>query len=67
MKGLFTQRLFLPQSRKWKKMFPFFILLLLLFFYQADYYNYIVKSYLKNISKAQQAGITVWGINDNLS
>ncbi|HMP88143.1 MAG TPA: endo-1,4-beta-xylanase, partial [Lacibacter sp.] len=32
--------------------------------YQAVMYRYVVSSYLKHIPKAQQAGITVWGVND---
>lgn len=32
--------------------------------FQAVMYKYVVNSYLKYIPKAQQAGITVWGIND---
>lgn len=35
--------------------------------YQAQVYNYVVASYLKNIPKAQQYGITVWGVSDNTS
>lgn len=35
--------------------------------YQAQMYNYVVASYLKNIPKAQQFGITVWGVTDNTS
>lgn len=35
--------------------------------YQAQMYNYVVTSYLKNIPKAQQFGITVWGVTDNTS
>ena len=35
--------------------------------YQAQMYNYVVASYLKNIPKAQQYGITVWGVSDNTS
>ena len=35
--------------------------------YQAMMYKYIVQSYLKYIPKAQQAGITVWGVNDKNS
>ena len=35
--------------------------------YQAQMYNYVVSSYLKNIPKAQQFGITVWGVTDNTS
>ena len=30
-------------------------------------YKYIVQSYMKNIPKPQQAGITVWGVNDKNS
>jgi len=32
--------------------------------FQAVMYKYVVESYLKYIPKAQQAGITVWGVND---
>jgi len=35
--------------------------------YQALMYNYVVTSYLKNVPKAQQYGITVWGVSDNTS
>ncbi len=35
--------------------------------YQAKMYNYIIASYLKYIPKAQQYGITVWGVTDNTS
>jgi endo-1,4-beta-xylanase len=35
--------------------------------YQAQVYNYVVASYLKNVPKAQQYGITVWGVSDNTS
>ena len=35
--------------------------------YQAQIYNYVVTSYLKYIPKAQQYGITVWGVSDNTS
>jgi len=31
---------------------------------QPAVYRYIVSSYLKHIPRAQQAGITVWGVND---
>jgi endo-1,4-beta-xylanase len=35
--------------------------------FQAVMYKYIVASYMKYIPKAQQAGITVWGVNDKNS
>lgn len=35
--------------------------------YQALMYNYVVASYLKHIPKAQQFGITIWGVTDNTS
>ena len=35
--------------------------------YQAQMYNYVVASYLKNVPKAQQYGITVWGVSDDTS
>jgi len=35
--------------------------------FQAVTYKYVVASYLKYIPKAQQAGITVWGVNDKNS
>jgi len=35
--------------------------------YQAKMYNYVIASYLKYIPKAQQYGITVWGVTDNTS
>ncbi|WP_169924846.1 endo-1,4-beta-xylanase [Thermoflavifilum aggregans] len=34
------------------------------FAYQAVAYQYVVQSYLKNVPKAQQYGITVWGVHD---
>lgn len=34
---------------------------------QADMFRYVVSSYLKNVPAAQQAGITVWGVNDKNS
>jgi len=35
--------------------------------FQAQMYSYVVQSYLKYIPKAQQYGITVWGVSDNTS
>jgi endo-1,4-beta-xylanase len=35
--------------------------------YQAAMYLYVVQSYLKYVPKAQQFGITVWGVSDNTS
>ena len=35
--------------------------------YQGVMYQYVVQSYLKYIPKAQQFGITVWGVSDNTS
>jgi endo-1,4-beta-xylanase len=35
--------------------------------YQAAMYKYVIQSYLKYIPKAQQHGITIWGITDNTS
>ena len=35
--------------------------------YQADMYRYVIQSYLKNIPKAQQYGITIWGVSDDTS
>ncbi|MEO6733399.1 MAG: endo-1,4-beta-xylanase [Ferruginibacter sp.] len=35
--------------------------------YQAEMYKYVVRSYLKYIPKAQQFGITIWGVSDNPS
>ncbi|HMR93561.1 MAG TPA: endo-1,4-beta-xylanase, partial [Chitinophagaceae bacterium] len=35
--------------------------------YQASMFEYAIKSYLKHIPPAQQHGITIWGISDNLS
>lgn len=46
---------------------PNFVLTPLSANYQADMYRYVVQSYLKYIPKAQQWGITVWGINDTSS
>jgi endo-1,4-beta-xylanase len=34
---------------------------------QEEMYKYVIKSYLKYIPKAQQYGITVWGLTDNTS
>lgn len=34
---------------------------------QANLYKFIINSYLKNVPKAQQHGITVWGLTDNTS
>lgn len=34
---------------------------------QADMYKYVIKSYIANVPKAQQHGITIWGITDNTS
>lgn len=44
-----------------------FVLTPLEAFGQAEMYRYVVKSYLKYIPKAQQHGITVWGLTDNTS
>ncbi len=35
--------------------------------YQAMMYSYVLKSYFKNVPKAQQYGITIWGLTDNTS
>jgi endo-1,4-beta-xylanase len=35
--------------------------------YQASMYNFAISSYLTLVPKAQQAGITIWGISDDLS
>lgn len=35
--------------------------------YQAEMYKYVVQSYLKYIPKAQQFGITIWGVSDDTS
>jgi endo-1,4-beta-xylanase len=35
--------------------------------YQAEMYKYAIQSYLKYIPKAQQFGITIWGVTDNTS
>lgn len=35
--------------------------------YQADMYNYIVKSYIANVPAAQRSGITIWGVTDDQS
>jgi endo-1,4-beta-xylanase len=35
--------------------------------YQAAMVRYVVQSYLKNIPKAQQGGITLWGVTDKYS
>ncbi|WP_177224046.1 endo-1,4-beta-xylanase [Thermoflavifilum thermophilum] len=34
------------------------------FAYQAAEYQYVIQSYLKNVPKNQQYGITVWGVHD---
>ncbi|ARK09840.1 endo-1,4-beta-xylanase [Fibrella sp. ES10-3-2-2] len=34
---------------------------------QADMYNYIVTSYMRNVPKAQRYGLTIWGVLDNQS
>jgi endo-1,4-beta-xylanase len=36
-------------------------------FGQEEMYKYVIKSYLKYIPKAQQFGITIWGLTDNTS
>jgi endo-1,4-beta-xylanase len=35
--------------------------------YQAAMVQYVVNSYVKNVPKPQQAGITIWGVTDNYS
>lgn len=35
--------------------------------YQAQMYEYVVRSYIRHIPAAQRAGITIWGINDKNS
>lgn len=35
--------------------------------YQAAMYKYVIQSYLKYVPKAQQYGITIWGVTDNTS
>lgn len=35
--------------------------------YQAEMYEYIIKSYLTNVPSNQQHGITIWGISDDTS
>jgi len=32
--------------------------------YQANMYQYVVSSYIKNVPAAQRYGITVWGVDD---
>lgn len=34
---------------------------------QAEMYNYIVLSYMRNVPKAQRYGVTIWGLLDNQS
>ncbi|MEO7044840.1 MAG: endo-1,4-beta-xylanase [Ferruginibacter sp.] len=34
---------------------------------QADMYNYVVASYMRNVPKAQRYGITIWGLQDDQS
>lgn len=34
---------------------------------QADMYNYVVTSYMRNVPKPQRHGITIWGLLDNQS
>jgi GH35 family endo-1,4-beta-xylanase len=36
-------------------------------FAQAEMYNYIITSYMRNIPKSQRYGVTVWGLLDNQS
>jgi endo-1,4-beta-xylanase len=36
-------------------------------FGQEEMYKYVIKSYLKNVPKVQQYGITVWGLTDDAS
>jgi endo-1,4-beta-xylanase len=36
-------------------------------FGQEEMYKYVIKSYLTNIPKPQQYGITIWGLTDNTS
>jgi endo-1,4-beta-xylanase len=35
--------------------------------FQAEMYRYVANAYMKYIPKAQQAGITIWGVNDKNS
>lgn len=35
--------------------------------YQAEMYEYIIRSYLKHVPQNQQHGITIWGISDDTS
>ena len=32
---------------------------------QADLYQYIVESFIKNVPEAQRGGITIWGVSDD--
>ncbi|MGF2412086.1 MAG: endo-1,4-beta-xylanase, partial [Ferruginibacter sp.] len=34
---------------------------------QAEMYNYIITSYMRNVPKAQRYGVTIWGVLDNQS
>lgn len=34
---------------------------------QAEMYNYIITSYMRNIPKPQRYGVTIWGLLDNQS
>lgn len=34
---------------------------------QAEMYNYVITSYMKNVPKAQRYGVTIWGLLDNQS
>lgn len=34
---------------------------------QAEMYNYIITSYMRNVPKAQRYGLTIWGLLDNQS
>jgi GH35 family endo-1,4-beta-xylanase len=34
---------------------------------QAEMYNYIITSYMRNVPKAQRYGVTIWGLLDNQS
>ncbi|BAV08892.1 endo-1,4-beta-xylanase A precursor [Filimonas lacunae] len=46
---------------------PGFVLTSVMSSYQADMYKYVIQSYKKYIPKAQQYGITIWGVTDNTS
>jgi len=35
--------------------------------YQADMYNFVIASFIRNVPEAQRTGVTVWGVSDETS